>query len=762
MGLFARIREWWRPAPAVALPTTPMLVPPEVYGEIQSLKAKAEWMGRLLEDEERAFNYGDDGTLSFGMSQVQPGQELFSYGWAYNQCLYRPSYGACFCINEVQHRMIRARSRAFTSTNPYWHGVQHNLKTHVVGTGHTWQLVARDPKANIPDAKRIKAQKELTDFYASGYRQIQNEKAERKSRDGECFLWLLEEDQRLRVKFIEPLLVWTPPTRSESTGTWFGIQFKDGDYERPVGYFVRRMDLIGADTTDGAAWNRMITADKILHHKVNVDKGTPRGIPDTYWVQARLEQSLRTLRAMGTLVQVRAKIAMIRKRINALAGTVQPVLSANAAATVAGPGGQVRNVFQYPEGAILDTNDQAEYQFPGQNIETDKIVASVQADLQAVATSMGLADYMVSGSLGNGSYATAMVAEGPVVKTFEQHQQDMIDEDMLVATRVLQVAMDAGRIDADTLDVFKIVMNGPPLAGRDAIQDAQANHIYLQDGVISLTTVQQQLNLDPETERANKEKNPTTMAEAAEAAEQMAKDTLSAKTADTSTQPRNRHTSNARPFSASQEGRQKQRASGATREEEWHYGDPSEIGPSWGKEMLWALFQGRMQEHSGDDRSATKPTQEDMGMSAVLLTADWLLKTKDEILALPRFSGSPRDNMASTDYEPGVPGIRMGNVDGQEVWAVDMQALSIKHNCPSLSVAGNHAKWDFVPADKILVDWSSSMADRAADILHEVVETRLMDVGKWAYARAHRISGHFADQWLLVLRPELNALKPQE
>ena len=190
----------------------------------------------------------------------------------------------------------------------------------------------------------------------------------------------------------------------------------------------------------------MIAADEIQHRKVNVDKSSPRGVPDTYWVQARLEQSLRTLKAMGTLVQVRAKIAMIRKRINALAGTVQPMLSSAAAAKIAGPGGQTHNVFDYPEGAILDTSDQAEYQFPGQNIETDKIVSSVQADLQAVASSIGLADYMVSGSLGRSSYATAMVAEGPVVKTFASCQQDMIDEDQEVAARVLQSAIDAGRI----------------------------------------------------------------------------------------------------------------------------------------------------------------------------------------------------------------------------------------------------------------------------------------------------------------------------
>jgi capsid protein len=748
MGIIQRFREWLSPRPVAPEPQTIRYVPPELFAEIHRLKERADWMGKLVEDEERAFTYGDDGTIQFGMSQSQPGAEMFGYAWAYAQSLFRPSYGACFCINEAQHRIIRARSRAFTSINPYWHGVQHNLKTHTVGTGHKWTAVARNP-ADKPDQKKLtKVQKELDDFYAGtgtyagqgSYRELQGEKCDRKSRDGEYFLQYMEEgvakERRVRVRFVEPLTVWTPQSMTENDDVWFGVRFLKGDYEKPLGYYIRRTTYLGADRSESyGAWDRMVPADIIQHRKVNVDKSTVRGIPDTYWVQARFEQSVRTLKAMGMLVQVRAKIALIRTHINALAGSVQPMLSANAAATVAGPGGQLRNVQQFADGSILDVNDASQYQFPGQNIETDKIVASIQADLQACATSTGLADYMVSGSLGGASYASSMVAEGPVVKTFEELQQNMIDEDREVVNRVLQTAVEAGRLDEDTLEVVKVEMSGPPLAGRDAIQVAQAHHIYLQDGVESLTTVQQELGLDPKVETANKEANKTTMAVAAEQAATAAAD----KAASDGMQARNKQGSTARPFSPSQEGRQKQRASGATREEET-----------------------RMLETAHDAYSQDLPTQAELAMSEVLLTPAWLINTKKEILELLRIPAPANPSAVATEYEPGVKGYPLGVVDGQTVYAVDMRAMEIKYRCPGLIVAGNHMAWDFIAPDKIVVDWSFTAADRAADLIHEIGEARLMDIGRWPYAMAHRTINAYETAFLLELRPELAPLAPKE
>lgn len=752
MSFVSRLREWWNSKPQTVAPTrqpTGMhCIDPEFIKEFRRLKEQADWLGGLVSEEEM-FTYGLDGTLQFGTPQYMPGGTMFSYPWAYSQCLFRPNYGACFFINEAQHRMIRARSRAFTSINPYWHGCQHNLKTHIVGKGHTWILAPLDP-LNPPAKTKLKAgQRELDKFYwgedlysdYGPYHESQMESVERKSRDGEQIRRFLMEgtgkEKHLRVRFVEPLLLWTPESDTAAQGNeiLFGVQYRKGDYEKPLRYHILTSSYFGsADPNDMSqaiasdnAWTRGVDAMLIQHRKRNVDRGCPRGIPDTYWVQSRLEQSLRTLRAMGTLVQVRTKIAMIRKRMNALVGAVQPMLSNQGVATVTGPSGDPRTVMSYADGSIIDTNDNAEYQFPASNIEADKIVSSVQADLQAAATSLGLADYMVSGNLTKGSFATAMVAEGPVVKTFEQEQQEIINDDKTVAVRVLQAAAQAGRIDGEILESCTVEMNGPPLAGRNAIQEAQANQIKVQCGVLSITTWQKKDGLNPETEEANKQKNPSP---------------LTAAPTDggtDGTRPRNRQTSNARPFNASEEPRQQQRASGATREE-----------------------QSQLQEGSYEPHPKDTPTPAELAMAEVFISEEWLEKTKGEIQALPSGDKPPREWSPRLEYEPGVQGVALGHVADKTVIAVDATAVMVAHETMDFVVAGNHMRWDWIPSDTILVDWSYPPVEAFHDILHELVETRLMAIGRWSYAMAHKIANHYEKQWLLVLRPELNAIKPQE
>jgi hypothetical protein len=98
-------------------------------------------------------------------------------------------------------------------------------------------------------------------------------------------------------------------------------------------------------------------------------------------------------------------------------------------------------------------------------------------------------------------------------------------------------------------------------------------------------------------------------------------------------------------------------------------------------------------------------------------------------------------------------------IENEEVWAVDMRALSVKTGLPDLIVAGNSEKWPQIPRNKIIVDWSFDPQDRACDLYHEIIEESLMSKGGWAYARAHRVSNHFEYEWLVQLRPELAALK---
>ena len=465
------------------------------YGQLARLREEMTWFGDLLDTQDSFMFDREEGVL-FSTS---------SAAGCYSRALIYPGDTACAYINEVEFNMARARSRSFCKTNPYWWGIDNSIKTHVIGQGFVFIAAprhARD-KSSVSGDLLEKVQDEIDLFVdTNDYREVQIESLRRQDRDGESFLRFFDQhdDGVLRVRFVEPRLVWTPPGKGTEQDVWFGIQFA-GDYEDPQGYYIRPANYLGT-TLDDEKWATMVGKSEILHRKVNVDRNSPRGLPTTYGVQPRLEQALKTLTAMGKLVHYREKIALIRKRLNSVLGTVQPLLTAQATAQVIGPTGTARNIEQLPDAAILDTNDQATYEFPSQHVDTDKIVAAVQAELRAVATAVGMAEYMVSADCSTTSYANGMVAEGPVVKSFQSRQTCQIADDRKVLKRAIQVAIDNGRLPADTLEKVKIDIEAPSLVARNRIQDTQADQILNEKGVLSLKEWAIRNNLEPDEQRA--------------------------------------------------------------------------------------------------------------------------------------------------------------------------------------------------------------------------------------------------------------------
>ena len=106
----------------------------------------------------------------------------------------------------------------------------------------------------------------------------------------------------------------------------------------------------------------------------------------------------------------------------------------------------MRTAGQYPYAAIIDTSDATEYQFPSGTTPVDKNVAAIQAELRACAAALAMPEYMLSGDASNANFSSTMVAEGPAVKTFEEMQADLIEADVEIMERQLQIAAKAGLI----------------------------------------------------------------------------------------------------------------------------------------------------------------------------------------------------------------------------------------------------------------------------------------------------------------------------
>ena len=474
------------------------------YGQLTKIREAATDLFSFVDLTDSMTFDKEDGTPQTGM--------IFNTGMSYAQALMRPSATACAYINEFQLRMIRARSRAFVIRNPYWMSVRESKISYAVGTGHVWSIVPRRKDSKVPESLRNDVEDELKRFCkVNQYRRRQGEKLTRLDRDGEYFLRFVEnrEDGVLRVRFIEPILIQDPPGRGPETRTWFGVQFDGIDYEEPMGYYVRPATYTGGlDPEAQAQWEQMVPAGEIQHRTANVDIGSPRGLPTTYFVQEACVQALSTLRSMGKLVDIRARIALIRKQVNATIGQIQPLLNANRAGQVANSAGQLRNVFGIPYGAVIDTNDQREYQFPSQHIETDKIVHSLKSDLQSVAAAVGLADFTISGD-STQSFANALVKEGPMDRAIGRLQRDLVDDDLEVYERALEMAITDGRLPRNTLKKVRIEILPPQAIARTRIQDTQADEILVRNGAMSADTMAMRANLDPEDERMKAKANPS-------------------------------------------------------------------------------------------------------------------------------------------------------------------------------------------------------------------------------------------------------------
>ena len=114
-----------------------------------------------------------------------------------------------------------------------------------------------------------------------------------------------------------------------------------------------------------------------------------------------------------------------------------------------------------------------------------------------------------------------------------------------------------------------------------------------------------------------------------------------------------------------------------------------------------------------------------------LISDDWLAKRKKEILTL-----SDPVHSDAIDVGKGIFGSVLGVVNGHKVVAIEADEVMLKHD-PDFVVAGNHERWEFIPADQFWIDHAYSPHEVAHDLLHEAVETEIMSTLKWEYDDAH-------------------------
>ncbi len=391
------------------------------------------------------------------------------------------SVGAVPFATETEHRQIRAECRALAVCNEFAINGHENRISYVIGSGHAYRAVAHKGTDAAPELL-AEAQRVLDDFVAdNAWQRRQQEIVHRRDRDGEVFLRLFVSPQgRVRVRFIEPGQVSTPPAESANSAASFGVLTDRLDVEETLAYFV-----------DG----QLVDAAEIQHRKANVDSNVKRGLPLFYPVRKNLRRAEKLLRNMSTVAEIQSAIALIRRHQGATRSAVQQFVAGQADATTQS-GGKSTSWKHFAPGTILDTHAGIEYQFPAQGLDAGSYVTVLQAELRAIAARLVMPEFMLSSDASNGNYASTMVAETPAVRMFERLQAEQIEADRQLLARVLTYAERAGRLPAHAAASLDIHATAPSLAVRDAKADAEVAEIEFKNGVLSPQSWSQRRGLD--------------------------------------------------------------------------------------------------------------------------------------------------------------------------------------------------------------------------------------------------------------------------
>jgi capsid protein len=393
--------------------------------------------------------------------------------------------------NETQLADVRRQCRLLALENEFAINGHENRISYIVGPGHNYRATVRKGQA-APAELVAEVQRAIDEFIElNSWHRRQQEIVRRRDRDGEAFLRFFPgRDGTLRVRFVEPDQIVTPPSQAANPAARLGILTDRDDVETTRGYFI-----------DG----RLIDTAEIQHRKANVDANVRRGLPLFYPVRKNLRRAEKLLRNMSVVAEIQSAIALIRKHRQGTAAGVQQFASnqADGATPTATAKGRSTPVRRYAPGTILDTHASIEYDFPATGIDASAYVTVLQAELRAIASRLVMPEFMLTSDASNSNYASTMVAEGPAMRMFERLQAEQVRDDLHVMWRAVGAAIDAGLLPAETRRTIDIQAAPPSPCMRDQLKDAHRHKIEHAAGILSPQTWSQLAGLDYDQEQAN-------------------------------------------------------------------------------------------------------------------------------------------------------------------------------------------------------------------------------------------------------------------
>lgn len=418
--------------------------------------------------------YDDDGSRWMSLGAAGEGRDCV--GVAYR--------------SETELADIRTQCRALAVSNEYAINGHENRINYIVGFGHRYRAVSRK-HTQAPPELAAAVQTVLEEFIRQNHwHRRQQELVLRMDRDGEALLrFFPSSDGTLRIRFVEPAQVTTPPDHASNPQHSFGIHTDRDDVETVFGYWL-----------DG----QYVDAGEIQHRKANVDQNVKRGLPLFFPVRKNLRRAEKLLRNMSVVAEIQSAIALIRRHRSGNRAAMQQFIAQQADGSVNTPGSsRPTPVKRYGPGTILDAHADVDYEFPAAALDASSFVTVLQAELRAIAARLVMPEFMLTSDASNANFSSTMIAEGPAVRMFERWQKQLIDADLDVMQRVIENATASGRLPQNAWEQIEIQAVAPSVHVRDRLQEAKQSEIEFAKGVLSRQTWCQRAGLDFDQEQAN-------------------------------------------------------------------------------------------------------------------------------------------------------------------------------------------------------------------------------------------------------------------
>ena len=394
-------------------------------------------------------------------------------------------------MGERWYTNMRGIGRTLVLHNPWAQNIQDNRVSYIVGSGHRYDITPNDPK----DASSVKASDEMTMAFDTfrednewGARQQNNQ--ERLDRDGVVFTRITKKNGTISLRYIEPEHIKTPEAYSNDKNVRYGIRYSPTDAGTVEGYYVYTSEKT----------YELVDADEIQQRNRGVDLNDPLGISLYYSIAKNLTRAEKLLRNKSVLIELQTAIGMIRKH-GGNSSEIERWSKSNATANVTNSAtGTTHNIKRYAPGTTLDASKDTEYEFPAQGLNVANYDGVSQEELRAAASRVIMPEYMVTADASNSAYASTLVAEGPAVKNFEKQQAQMMAWDMKLFDMLFQFKVDEGVLSEDDKELVNFAITPPRTQVRDRKADTEADEILVQNQAMSIQTMSERANLDPEEE----------------------------------------------------------------------------------------------------------------------------------------------------------------------------------------------------------------------------------------------------------------------